>query len=856
MSGYRQVYDDEHLSEISFPLGGIGAGSIGLGGRGDLRDWEIWNRPAKGQVLPFSFFALWCQREGEAPVARILERRYLPPYRTNGFGLPTSALAGMPRFASARFRGEYPFAWLDLTDPRVPLEAGLEAFNPLIPLQSDDSGLPVAIFRWRLRNRGDRPVAASVCGSLLNGVGLTAGPLRFNSRGNFGPGYGGNVNQPVEEGRRHGIRMTSRRYAKSEVAYGSMALVAAGDDATTWAHWPRFEHWWHPTRLFWDAFAARGRLEDGPQPSLSPSGSTDVGSVAVSVNVPAGGEIIVPCVIAWYFPNRDNYFDEFLAPQGQPAQTRIMQNHYADRFEDAYAAAAYALDNLERLRAGSIAFHDALYGSTLPPEVLEAVGSTASVLKTQTVLRLKEGDLHAFEGCHGDAGCCPMDCTHVWNYEQTMAYLFPDLEQAMRRTDLERNTRPSGEMAFRSRLPLSLPLWEFKPAADGQMGTILKLYREWLLSGDRALLQDLWPAARRALAWAWEGGVWDADADGVMEGEQHNTLDIEFHGPNAPMGLLYLAALRAGEKLANEMGDQEFAARCQQLYQSGRDRLDRELWNGEYFVQKYNAELVREHQVGEGCIATQLDGQAWAHLLGLGYLLPEEHVRQAAESIYRYNFKPDLSEHECHERTYALNDEAGLVVCEWPQGKRPRIPVTYASECWTGVEYFTAAQLMLEGAVEKGLEIVRAVRNRYDGRKRNPWDEEECGHHYARAMASYAVLLALSGFRCDASRGYLSFAPLWQPEDFRTLWSMGKAWGTYEQRLADGKLEVELSVLGGELELRELELCWPESAAPRQIALAAGQVSVGQSGRDLRIVWGEPKIVRAEQALTLALQPM
>ncbi|MEM2885694.1 MAG: GH116 family glycosyl hydrolase, partial [Thermoproteota archaeon] len=383
-------------------------------------------------------------------------------------------------------------------------------------------------------------------------------------------------------------------------------------------------------------------------------------------------------------------------------------------------------------------FHDALFGSSLPGTVLDAVSSQMSIVRTNTCFRAENGDFFGFEGCGPSIGCCPMNCTHVWNYEQALAYLFPSLERTMRRVDFLVNTEPDGKMAFRTRVPTSAYVpWDFHPAADGQMGCILKLYREWLLCGDRGFLEELWPHAKRALEYAWTS--WDADRDGVMEGVQHNTYDIEFHGPNTMTGTLYLGALLAASKIAEELGDGVSARNYLDVYSKGREKVERELWNGEYYVQKCVGK--EKFQYGSGCLSDQLLGQWFAKVVGLGYLLRKERVRKALGSIFRYNWKGDLLDHVNCQRVYAINEEAGLLVCTWPKGGRPKSPLVYADEVWTGIEYQVASHMIYEGMVEEALTMVKAARDRYDGEKRNPWNEVECGDHYARAMSSWALLL-------------------------------------------------------------------------------------------------------------------
>jgi hypothetical protein len=308
-----------------------------------------------------------------------------------------------------------------------------------------------------------------------------------------------------------------------------------------------------------------------------------------------------------------------------------------------------------------------------------------------------------------------------------------------------------------------------------------------------------------------------------MEGEQHNTYDVEFYGPNTMCGALYLGALRAAEEIARYLGDPD-ADEYARLYASGRARYDRELWNGEYYVQavrmpaphevhkgKYPprhppafraGEPMPRYQYGPGCLSDQLLGQWFAHIVGLGYLLPEEHVRAAARSIFRYNFRRSVAAHESCQRAYAVNDEAGLLQCTWPHGGRPRYPFPYADECWTGAEYAVAGLLIYQGDVEAGLEIVRGVRRRHDGIRRNPWDEFECGHHYARALSSWALLLALSGYGYSAPAARLGFAPPGPAGDFRCLFTAGTAWGTVEITGSRATLTVQ----AGELVLRHLEV--------------------------------------------------
>lgn len=822
-SSPSKIYRGMRLREIAFPLGGIGTGTISLGGRGDLRDWEIFNRPAKGFHLPWTFFAGYFQTEEGDGVARVLESRLQPPF-TGASGPPTGRVPGLPRLRMNTFRGEYPFAWLRFNDPALPVQISLEAFNPLIPMDAESSGLPIALLRWRVHNTTQRRVQATVALCLLNPIGLN-GENPPGSR--YHPQLGHNLNTWREEGTVKGIFMTGAKPQPTEPAYGDLSLATNWPQTTFRLRWER-AGWWDDAQNFWDSFVqSKGFLPSDAAADPSPDHQSDVATLALHASLGPGESAKLPFLLAWRFPNLVNYWN-----QEPEVKDKWLGNWYAVRFDSSWEVARYTLDNLPALEQATRAYHRALYKSTLPREVLDAVGANVSILRSPTVLRTSDGRMNAFEGCGDKGGCCPMNCTHVWNYAQTAAFLFPELERSVRLTDFCHNTRPNGDMAFRTLLPLGPTLWQFKPAADGQMGTIMRAYREWVLSGDKQFLTTIWPAVQRALEFAWQPGSWDGDGDGVMEGEQHNTYDIEFYGPNPLCSVLYLGALRAAEEIAYALGETAKAQEYRARFEKGSKRVVERLWNGEYFRQivkgppktsqpptpnQISLEWEPPHQFGEGCLSDQLLGQWLAHTVGLGYLLPQKLVHKAVDSIYRYNWKPDLSQHACVQRCYALNEEAGLLLCTWPLGKRPKYPFPYADEVWTGIEYQVAAHLIYEGRIQEGLDIVRGVRERYNGERRNPWDEFECGHHYARALASWSLLLALSGFYYDAFQKRLAFQPRWQAEPFRCFFAAGNAWGTL---LFNPRKEARVNVLWGTLSLETI--CLPQASDSwREVSLVS-----------------------------------
>ncbi len=809
-------YDQEHLARIALPLGGIGTGTVSLGGRGDLRDWEIVNRPAKGHNPKHTFFALYAQPANGPAVARALEGRIGPPYEgSHGSTLPNHNL---PRFRQCSFAAAYPFGQVLLDDPDVPVDVRIEGFNPLIPADAHRSGIPVAILRFVLHNKTDQPVDAAVCGSVENFIGSDgrAGAPRQNA----------NTWKEATEAR--GVFMHSHGVSPNAEQWGTMALATTADAGVThrtaWANLS----WGDMLLDFWDDWSADGQLE----PREAGDVDAPVASVAVKLEVPANGDAAVTFVLAWHFPNRQTWTPakKSDAASGERPGDDAMDpddrigNYYTTQYEDAWDVAARTAAALPGLEADTLQFVDSFCGSDLPAVVKEAALFNLSTLRSQTCFRTADGYFYGWEGCGDQEGCCYGSCTHVWNYEQATAFLFGGLSRTMREVEFRYTTDDRGLMSFRVNLPLQRAADYSLAAADGQMGCLLKLYRDWQLSGDDGLLQALWPKARKALEFCWIPGGWDADRDGVMEGCQHNTMDVEYYGPNPQMGLWYLGALRAAEEMARHAGEPDFAQTCHELFERGSRWLDQNLFNGEYFEHEIRPPVDAasiapglrhvsmgaknladpELQLGAGCLVDQLVGQFMAHVCGLGYLVDPGNVRTTLQSVMKYNFMQDLFSHFNHLRTFALNDEPALLMATYPRGRRPRRPFPYFNEVMTGFEYAAAVHMLYEGQTADGLRCIAAIRARYDGQKRNPFDEAECGHHYARAMASWAAVLALTGFRYSGVEHVLEFAAATEPT--QAFWSNGDAWGIAKQTPSVEGIAVEVAVLHGSLKVRHFRL--------------------------------------------------
>ncbi len=813
------TYSDAQLRNIAFPIGGIGTGNFSVSGNGSLLDWEIFHRPNKGSLMPNTFFSLWTRTASGKVDARVLESRQDLPligdtigydFYGHGHGIRRETGIGLRHVKKTTFRGEYPFAWVDFEDKHLPVEVSMMAYNPLIPLNVEDSGIPAGIIEFTITNHSAEAVELSLAGNLYNSVGYRGhGPFNAMLNAQYVGSGERNVNQFVSAGGVNAINMTSEVYTPDKPFGGTMALATPWQSVSYTSAWLR-AGWYDALQYFWDEFSVSGRLTDRVYAEPTAKNYSDTASLALHASVAPGQTVRLPFYITWHFPNFIKYWKRGFGGEREedPPMWRVP---YANRFRDALSVAQHLAANEGTLRQQTEAFHRDLFSSTVPAPALDAISSQISTLKTNVVTLLEDGTLYGWEGVHSTGGSCEGSCEHVWNYALTHAYLYPSLERSMRYNDYTYNQWDDGRMSFRLMLPLGVPRLDYHPAADGQMGGIIQMYRDWKLSGDTDWLRSLWPNVRAALDYA--GKFWDYNRDGVMEGLQHNTYDIEFYGPNSMMEGWYLGALRCGVLMAEGVGDTASAARYRDLADRGAKWMDENLFNGEYYDQHVDPSAVEhsptsteisaggqrvgnpKYQYGAGCLSDQLVGAWLARGAGVDTGLDQTKVRKSLESIFRYNFRENLEDHDNAQRIYAVEDEPGLLLCTWPRGQRPDLPFVYSDEVWTGIEYQVAGHLIYEGMVEEGLKIVAGVRARYTGERRNPWSELECGNHYSRAMASWSVLLALSGFDVDMTTGYLAFAPAVKDQPFQTFWSTGTGWGTYRQDGGTASLTLDYGTL-------------------------------------------------------------
>ena len=512
----------------------------------------------------------------------------------------------------------------------------------------------------------------------------------------------------------------------------------------------------------------------------------------------------------WQVVDSSEEEKQFLADEGDVEATYRPWD--AERFKSVNEVIGYWDANQAMLEKNSRLFSDAFYSSSLPAEVLEAVATNLTILKSPTVLRQWDGRFWAWEGCQDSFGSCHGSCTHVWNYAQALPHLFPSLERTLRETEFRVSQNTEGHQNFRVNLPISAPPHNFHAAADGQLGGIMKVYREWRISGDTQWMKDLFPAVKKSLDYCIR--TWDPLHKGYLEEPHHNTYDIEFWGPDGMCTSFYLGALTAFIEMGKELKQpvKEYTA----LLSKGKKYMETALFDGEYFIQKiqweglqapnpvdvmsfggsYSDEALKllkeegpKYQYGTGCLSDGILGMWMASVCGLDEVLDNEKVRSHLVAVHKYNLKHDLVDHFNPQRpVYACGKDGGLLLCTWPKGGMLSLPFVYSNEVWTGIEYQVASHLMMKGEVEKGLDIVRECRERYDGRVRNPFNEIECGHWYARAMASYGMLQGLTGVRYDAVDKTMYINS--KIGDFKSFISTDTGFGTIEWKAGKPVLNV------------------------------------------------------------------
>jgi len=544
------------------------------------------------------------------------------------------------------------------------------------------------------------------------------------------------------------------------------------------------------------------------------------GALSKTINLKPNETQEITFIISWYFPN-------IVLPKNKKLERENKGRSYKNRFQNSQEVAEDIAAKYEELYRKTTSWRNTFYeDSTLPHWFLNRTFVNTSILATETCYLLEDGRFWAWEGI----GCCPGTCTHVWHYAQAIGRIFPELERNLReKTDFDVIDDLSGGIDFRGGMAN-------KNAADGQAGMVLRAYRDYQMSTNDEFLKKHWENIKLALQYLINLDKEDGETNGTIYGEQHNTLDAEWYGNIPVITSLYLAALSASIAMAKVMNDTTAEEEYTAILEAGQKNIEK-LFNGEYFIQNEDPNKKDAIGIGKGCYIDQVFGQSWAYQVGLGQLYNKQMIDSSLESLWKYNFVPDVGPLRAslspaiNGRPYAISGDAGMVMCTWPLGDKrddweKHWQFGYFNECMTGFEHQVASHMIWEDKLDYGLTLIKAIHERYGAEKRNPYNEIECSDHYARAMASYGAFIAACGYTYNGPKGQLGFAPKMNPENFKSAFIGAEGWGSIYQTRTGTTQTNTLKMVHGKLNIKELKLELPEGKSVTSILLTVNNKSI------------------------------
>lgn len=784
--GEPEFYTGRELAYIGMPIGGLFTGTVYIGGDGKLWLWDIFNEQKEGVID--KTYENW---QGKKQIKPRDGANYIFPVSPEypfeqGFGIHVrqgnkewKKSLDFKGFEDITFKGQYPIAEISYRDGQLPVEIDLQAFSPFVPLDVDSSSYPATLMRFTLTNTSDAKASVELSGWLENAVlnnSVNTSSVTLINR--------------IEKFESHQTLLCTAQTDSEEIRnqrdFGNMSLLLLDADVSA-----KFEA---GVELSGDlVFPKNGKIEDS-----AVHGEQLCGALSKTLVLNPGESKDITFIISWYFPN-------LTLPQNENSAGINKGRYYKKRFQNSMEVGLELANRYADLHESTLSWRDTFYSeSTLPHWFLNRTFLNTSILATETCFLLEDGRFWGWEGI----GCCPGTCTHVWHYAQALGRLFPELEKNLReQTDFAVIDKSSGGIDFRGALAQ-------KYAADGQAGVVLRAYRDYQMSTDNSFLERNWDHIKLALQYLINLDKEDGSANGTIFGEQHNTLDAEWYGNIPVITSLYLAALAAAVDMARGMKDTEAEEAFSVILEAGKTNLEK-LFNGEYFVQNEDPKHKDAIGIGSGCYIDQVFGQGWAYQIGLGRLYNEEMIKSSLESLWKYNFVPDMGllrasiSPAINGRPYAIEGDSGLIMCTWPLGGKredweKHWQFGYFNECMTGFEHQVASHMIWEDKLDYGLSIEKAIHERYSAAKRNPYNEIECSDHYSRAMASYGAFIAACGFTYHGPKGQLGFAPKLNPENFKAGFTSVEGWGGLEQVRTETTQTNRIKLNHGTLSVQEI----------------------------------------------------
>jgi non-lysosomal glucosylceramidase len=823
----------DELDYIGMPVGGIMCGMVYLGGDGRLWLWDVFNKNQSGVVyknIPwhekiqfnFDYVRPFDGANYVEPVkdVRPLDQGFALKIEDDGEQLLVKELNAKD-WDEVSFEATYPVATIKYTDRKTKVEVTLKAWSPFIPLNAEDSSLPATILSFSVKNGFGVPVKATITGWLENKSAIYSAndPEYFRT------------NEAVTTEKFGGVFLKPGSHNWADESFwnapdfGNFCLASLDPDpvVNTSAEDERHEDYF---------------IDHNLKSSRKKYDEKLIASVGNSALIQPDQSAQLDFTIAWYFPNLT--FEKIKGEGGR---------HYRKRFKSSVEVVKYIHENFRSLSEQTMLWTNTWYNeSTLPHWFLERTFLNISTLATTTCHWFESGRFYAWEGI----GSCPGTCNHVWQYAQAVGRIFPALERDTReRVDLGVGFYDDGHIGFRAE-------YDTQPAVDGQAGRILDIYREHQMSTSEEFLRRSWPKTKKAVEFLLKQ---DTNNDGMTDTQLENTLDAKWPGEIAWIVGLSLAAIKASALMAEEMGDKEFATRCNDYVLKGKANMEKLLFNGEYFIHRPDATKGRDGVLGSynTCHIDQVYGQSWAFQVGIrDRIINKEKTLSALKALWKYNFTTDvgpyLAEHH-GGRPYALPGEGGMIMNtnpgneEVPYGVKDAWQVTYFHECMSGFEHQVASHMMAEGMVEESLILTRTIHDRYHAKKRNPFNEVECSDHYARAMASYGTFITACGFTYHGPSKRIGFAPKLNADNFKAAFTVAEGWGTYSQEKKECKIEVKW----GKLAVREISLEKDARNASVSLGKQKLHATVTSSGKSIYISLTNPIVIAAGQALVISI---
>lgn len=822
------VYEGNYLSGIDFPIGALGGGTIRMNGKAERAWWQIFNnfeeRSGSG-IVPNSFFAIRTNTNGTTVVK----------------ALQTSSVGQFSAMNSLKFTGEFPFGWYNFNDNTLPVEVRMEAFNPLIPMDLKNSAIPCAIFKITVKNTSANASNISILGTQQNAVGFNGYGAIYSSR-KFS-GYGSNVNTIVSDASSTSLKMTGTN--------GSLQLSAYETGMSSSASWDNLN-------TLYDDFSADGALT-GAATAISPiAGTTVDGALAKDFTLAPGEEKTITFVLSWYFPGGS--FGRTDVPLWNFPNGGCM---YENWWANANEVDGYVKTNFNMLDEKTRLYHETLYASNIPRYVLDRVNSNLCVLKSPTAFWTTNGYFGVWEST-SDKEEWFGNCKHVYQYAQSISWIFPELSRKIMDQNLNTQTT-EGLLPSRD--------GEMLNALDGHLGTILGIYRDYLLTDDNVWLNTVWAKTKKAMDYVIT--KYDADKNGTFEGAYANTLDGSTSGTNPVIGGMYVAALNATAKMAERMNDITSRDLYNSIAITAKTNISTLLWddNLKYFVEK-SQNLPNSSSFGNGSYIGMFDGQWWSNMLDLGQIYPLDKTIISLSQIYNRNKVTDIDgQYSTGYRDFLGNGDTGWIMSKFA-GTLPAHPVHYHSEVMSGFEYAFAASMLQYGMINEGLDVVNNIAKRYDGRFRaagsevqagsnatvfgtgSPFGEDECGDFYGRALSSWSILTSLQGFNYDGPNKTIKFIPKWKADNHVSFFSSSTGYGMLRQTQTATNQITKMEVKSGITKVKTIVMAVPNNKmAQNVVAKMDGVVlptfSISQSGNTLTIVLTNTSDVNANSNLTV-----